>query len=269
MSAPNIESPARVRRSIEHLVDERQRADVAARRQRPVHDADAAVADTANGAGRLLQERRIFGGIGAAAPFQVQIRLIPNLDVECKTVASRQSRHHTAKGLRGAAVVAGPIRLRFDPVRTVVRALQAQQDIQAAIISGIDIINPARIWSAGIVGNAIEELLGQCVIPHQFARAIELPRDVANVAVFLDEGVDAIETVAAPRRRRQPIPTEAAAADAGVCGANQDAIAIDARRARAVAEASRQVICHAYIVGSHVAGITQRDAVGHGAPWRC
>ena len=96
------------------------------------------------------------------------------------------------------------------------RALQAQQDIQAAVISGIDIIYPARIWSAGVVGNAIKELLGQCVIPHQFSGAIELPRDVVDVAVFLNEGVDAVEAVAAPRRRRQGIPTEAAAADAGV-----------------------------------------------------
>ncbi len=144
------------------------------------------------------------------------------------------------------------------------RALQAQEHIEAPVISGIDIIQPARFGAAGVIGDAVEELLGQGMVPHQFARAVQLPGDRVDVTVFLDKGVDAVEAVSAPRRHSQPAPSQAAAADVGVRRANEDAVAVDARGTRAVAETGGQHVGDADIVGGHVTAVGQGDVVSHG-----
>ncbi len=111
MRGPAIKGPATVRHGAEHLVDKSRRVNIAARRQRRVenHDARVASGHGTDRAGSLLQELAVLGRIRCAAPLQVQVRLVPDLQVEGIAVTSRQPGGHAGECLGHAGVVTGPV----------------------------------------------------------------------------------------------------------------------------------------------------------------
>ena len=142
-------------------------------------------------------------------------------------------------------------------------ACQTDDRLQAAIIGGVDVVDPAGLGGGRRCGDAVEKLFGPRAAAHQVANVIELPGDVADIAAFLHHRVDAEVRVTAARRHGQPAPAQCGAGNGGIGPANQDAVAVDACRAGDIGEAAGQRVRQPYARPRDVTGVGERVGVRH------
>ena len=180
-------------------------------------------------------------------------------------IAAGQAGDHPLEGAGDRAVVARPVGVGLVPEGAAVLSLQADHRLEPAVVGSVDEVNPAGLRPVGLGGDAVEELLDPGPVAHQLPHAIQLPTPIPGLAAFLDEGVHAVEAVAAPLGDGEVAPGEVAAADAGIAAADEDAVGVDAAGAGLIAETAGQGIHHGHALRGHVARVGQGDGVGHGA----
>lgn len=192
--APHIPRPQAGRHIPKHLIVEVGRADIASGAERPIQHNNPAVADTADGIGCRHKKLTVLLGVGLAAPFHIQVRLIPNLNIQIKSVAFGQALGHAFEGSGHTVYIR-----RLVPITATGGPLQAHNRLQSPVIGTIDKINPALFRVLGVRADTVEHLLDIAVPANQVFGAIQLPVQIALIAAaILHKCIDTDVGVIAP-----------------------------------------------------------------------